>query len=220
MISKIATTTALRAGARTFTTRATSGARTPSRFPLAFGAAAAVGAASLYMLPSVQLEGTPTMAGELSTTSERSFIMIKPDGVSRQLVGKIIDRFESRGYKLVAIKSVVPSADLTRQHYADLANKPFFGELLKYLTCGTPVIAMVWEGKDVIRQGRNMVGATNPAAALPGTIRGDYAVTIGRNMIHASDSFESATKEIGLWFNKQELAQYMSSGWAMTMEDN
>lgn len=185
--------------------------------------AGAVGAAAglaLYTLPSVQLEGPRTIAGEYKTASERSFIMIKPDGVSRQLVGKIVDRFESRGYKLVAIKSVIPSEELAREHYADLSARPFFPALVKYITQGTPVVAMVWEGKDVIRQGRRMVGATNPLEADPGSIRGAYAVSVGRNIIHASDGFDSATKEIGLWFNENELANYEPIAWPQVMADN
>ena len=116
------------------------------------------------------------------------------------VIPAIINRFESRGYKLVAIKSVVPSEELAREHYADLAARPFFPSLVQYITQGTPVIATVWEGKDVIRQGRNMVGATNPLAALPGSIRGDFAVEVGQNMVHGSDSPESAEREANLFF--------------------
>lgn len=188
--------------------------------PVAVAAAAGVVGASLWALPQLQLEGPRTIAGEYKTASERSFIMIKPDGVSRQLVGKIVDRFESRGYKLVAIKSVIPSEELAKQHYADLSARPFFPALVKYITQGTPVIAMVWEGKDVIRQGRRMVGATNPLEADPGSIRGEFAVSVGRNIIHASDGFESATKEIGLWFNEKELAVYEPITWSQVMADN
>lgn len=214
-----------------FATRAAPAARA-SRVPLAVAAATAVAGASLYAQPSVHLDQVvsnagadalsrpTTIAGTFTTPSERSFIMIKPDGVNRQIVGKIITRFEERGYKLVAIKSVLPSTELAREHYSDLASKPFFGSLIKYLTSGTPVIAMVWEGKDVIRQGRNMVGATNPLQALPGSIRGDYAVSVGRNIIHASDGFESATKEIGLWFGEKEIASYTPAAWDQVMADN
>ena len=134
--------------------------------------------------------------------------MIKPDGTSRQIVGDIVARFEKRGYKLVAIKSVVPSKELAKEHYIDLAKKPFYPALVEYITCGTHVICMVWEGKDIIRQGRRMVGATNPLEADPGSIRGQYCISVGRNIIHASDSHESATKEIGLWFHEKELASY------------
>lgn len=225
MFSLAASRAAFRGAARNFSTRAGPAVRSSS-VPLALAATAAVTGVSLYTLPSVHLEQaqpnvpTTTIAGTFATPSERSFIMIKPDGVSRQIVGKIITRFEERGYKLVAIKSVQPSEELARQHYSDLAQKPFFPSLIKYLTTGTPVVAMVWEGKDVIRQGRNMVGATNPLAAAPGSIRGDYAVSVGRNIIHASDGFESATDEIGLWFNEHELAKYQPGLWDQIMADN
>ncbi|CCU97767.1 unnamed protein product [Malassezia sympodialis ATCC 42132] len=211
MFAKLASTTAVRAVPRIFASRAA---------PIAVATAAGVAGASLFAAPRVQLEGPRTIAGEYKTAGERSFIMIKPDGVSRQLVGKIIDRFESRGYKLVAIKSVVPSEELAREHYADLAARPFFPSLVQYITQGTPVIAMVWEGKDVIRQGRRMVGATNPLEADPGSVRGQYAVSVGRNIIHASDGFDSATKEIGLWFHEKELAAYEPITWSQVMADN
>lgn len=222
MFAKAASTTALRGAARTFSTRAAGTARAMPRFSLAATAAAslAVAGVSLWSMPSVQLEGPRTIAGEYKTASERSFVMIKPDGVSRQIVGKIIDRFESRGYKLVAIKSVVPSQELARQHYKDLSHKPFYPALVSYITSGTPVVAMVWEGKDVIRQGRRMVGATNPLEADPGSVRGQYAVSVGRNIIHASDGHDSATDEIGLWFNEGELAEYEPVAWPMVMADN
>ncbi|TIB91063.1 SPOC domain-like protein [Wallemia mellicola] len=164
------------------------------------GAAAALGATALATKP-VHLDAPQsTIAGTEGTFSERSFVMIKPDGVSRQIVGKIISRFEERGYKLVAVKTVTPSKELAKEHYIDLAARPFYPGLVEYITSGTPVVALVWEGKDVIRQGRRMVGATNPLQSDPGSIRGTYAVSVGRNIIHASDSFESATKEIGLHF--------------------
>ena len=219
MFSKVASTAALRGASRMFSTaRAMPMARATT--PLALAAAASVAGLSLYNLPQLQLEGPRTIAGEYKTAGERSFIMIKPDGVSRQIVGKIIDRFESRGYKLVAIKSVVPSEQLAKEHYADLSGRPFYPSLVKYITQGTPVVAMVWEGKDVIRQGRRMVGATNPLEADPGSVRGQYAVSVGRNIIHASDGFDSATKEIGLWFNESEIAQYEPCTWPQIMADN
>ena len=217
MFAKVASTAALRGAARAFSTRAAPVASRAS--PLAL-AAAGVAGVSLFAFPQVQLEGPRTIAGEYQTAGERSFIMIKPDGVSRQIVGRIIDRFEQRGYKLVAIKSVVPTEELARKHYSDLSERPFFPSLVKYITQGTPVIAMVWEGKDVIRQGRRMVGATKPLEADPGSIRGQYCVSVGRNIIHASDGFDSATKEIGLWFNENEIAQYEPAAWAQIMADN
>jgi len=102
---------------------------------------------------------------------------------------------------------VVPSKDFAEKHYADLSKKPFFNGLVSYFTSG-PVVAMVWEGKDVITGGRSLIGATNPQQATPGTIRGDYAITIGRNMIHGSDSAESAKNEISLWFTEKEVAEF------------
>ncbi|TIB74272.1 hypothetical protein E3Q23_02744 [Wallemia mellicola] len=184
------------------------------------GAAAALGATALATKP-VHLDAPQsTIAGTEGTFSERSFVMIKPDGVSRQIVGKIISRFEERGYKLVAVKTVTPSKELAKEHYIDLAARPFYPGLVEYITSGTPVVALVWEGKDVIRQGRRMVGATNPLQSDPGSIRGTYAVSVGRNIIHASDSFESATKEIGLWFNEKELSNYQPIAWPWIFSDN
>ncbi|KAI8924458.1 nucleoside diphosphate kinase [Entophlyctis helioformis] len=137
---------------------------------------------------------------------ERTFIALKPDGTQRALLGEVIQRFEKRGYKLVAIKAIVPSRALAEKHYEDLKTRPFFGGLVSYMTSGAaPVIAMVWEGKDVIRQGRRIIGATNPLEAQPGSIRGDLCISVGRNIIHGSDSFDSAEKEIGLWFGKSEV---------------
>lgn len=210
------------ASARAFSTQAASAGTASARRYMGAAALAAGGALaySAFAAPTVFLEGPKTIAGELGTASERSYIMIKPDGVSRQIIGDIISRFEKRGYYLVAIKSVVPSEELAKEHYIDLAKKPFYGGLVKYITCGTPVVAMVWQGKDVIRQGRRIVGATNPLDAAPGSIRGDYCISVGRNIIHASDSHESATKEIGLWFHEKELADYKPVAYDMIMADN
>ena len=132
---------------------------------------------------------------------ERSFIMIKPDGVHRGLVGEIIKRFEQKGFKLVAMKFMWASEELLKNHYADLSTKPFFPGLVKYMSSG-PVVPMVWEGKGVVVTGRKMLGETNPAASAPGTIRGDYCIEVGRNICHGSDAVESAEKEIALWFGK------------------
>ena len=121
------------------------------------------------------------------------------DGVQRGLVGKIIDRFEKKGFKLVALKMMSPTEELLQQHYADLASKPFFPGLIKYMMMG-PVVAMVWEGDNVVLTGRKMLGATKPSDSAPGSIRGDLCVDVGRNVIHGSDSVQSATHEIALWF--------------------
>jgi len=130
---------------------------------------------------------------------EQTYIMIKPDGVQRGLVGPIITRFESRGFKLVALKLVHATPEHLEKHYEDLKGKPFFPGLIKYMAAG-PVVGMVWEGLDAVKTGRVMLGATNPLASVPGTIRGDYALAVGRNICHGSDSVESAKKEIALWF--------------------
>ncbi len=132
--------------------------------------------------------------------------MVKPDGVARALVGKIITRFEERGFSLVAMKMTVPTKEHFEKHYADLAAKPFFPGLLKYMMSG-PVVAMVWQGTDVVRTGRKMLGETRPLESNPGTIRGDYCIDVGRNVIHGSDSVESAKKEIALWFKPEEISK-------------
>ncbi|WFD06694.1 nucleoside-diphosphate kinase [Malassezia vespertilionis] len=134
--------------------------------------------------------------------SEQTYIMIKPDGVQRGLVGKIIQRFEDRGYQLVAMKLVHASEEHLEKHYQDLKGKPFFSGLVKYMASG-PVVAMVWQGKDAVKQGRTILGATNPLASAPGTIRGDFAIDVGRNICHGSDSVDSAKAEIALWFGEQ-----------------
>lgn len=133
---------------------------------------------------------------------ERTFIMIKPDGVQRGLVGDIISRFEKKGFKLVAMKLEAPGKAKFEQHYADLSSKGFFAGLVEYAASG-PVVAMVWEGHNVVLTGRKMLGATRPDDSAPGTIRGDFAIDVGRNVIHGSDSVESANKEIALWFGEQ-----------------
>ncbi|KAK6263252.1 hypothetical protein QUC31_009068 [Theobroma cacao] len=135
---------------------------------------------------------------------ERTFIAIKPDGVQRGLISEIISRFERKGFKLVAIKILVPSKEFAQQHYDDLKERPFFSGLCEFLSSG-PVVAMVWEGEGVIKYGRKLIGATDPQKSEPGTIRGDLAVVVGRNIIHGSDGPETAKNEINLWFKPQEL---------------
>jgi nucleoside-diphosphate kinase len=135
----------------------------------------------------------------MSGKSERTFIAVKPDGVQRGLVGEIIKRFENKGYKLVALKMLKPTAEQAQQHYIDLASKKFYGSLVEYFSSG-PIVGMVWEGLGVVRGGRVLLGATNPADSLPGTIRGDFAVDVGRNVCHGSDAVESANHEIAFWF--------------------
>ncbi|PVV00488.1 hypothetical protein BB560_005128 [Smittium megazygosporum] len=131
--------------------------------------------------------------------TERTYIMVKPDGVERGLVGEIIKRFEAKGYQLCALELMQPSKDLLEQHYRDLASKPFFPKLVAYMSSG-PVVGMVWQGKEVVKTGRKMLGATNPLESAPGTIRGDFCVDVGQNLCHGSDSVESAEREIALWF--------------------
>merc|ERR1711934_58908 len=143
-------------------------------------------------------------SSNMAGTNERTFIMIKPDGVQRGLVGDIIKRFEKKGFKLVAMKFMQASEDHLRQHYSDLSARPFFPGLVKYMASG-PVVPMVWEGLNVVKTGRVMLGETNPAASAPGTIRGDFSIQVGRNMCHGSDAVESANKEIALWFKGDEL---------------
>jgi len=143
----------------------------------------------------------------MADNKERTYLMIKPDGVQRGLVGEIIKRFEQKGFQLIALKFVQATQELLEQHYADLAERPFFPGLVKYMSSG-PVIAMVWQGTNVVKTGRKMLGETNPADSLPGTIRGDFCIEVGRNIIHGSDSVESANKEIALWFTEQELVSW------------
>ncbi|KAF6218885.1 hypothetical protein HO133_005428 [Letharia lupina] len=140
-------------------------------------------------------------------SNEQTFIAIKPDGVQRGLIGDIISRFEKRGYKLAAMKLVSPSKEHLEKHYEDLSDKPFYKGLVTYMLSG-PICAMVWEGRDAVKTGRTLLGATNPLASAPGTIRGDYAIDVGRNVCHGSDAVESAKKEIDLWFSKDEVLQY------------
>jgi nucleoside-diphosphate kinase len=133
--------------------------------------------------------------------------MVKPDGVQRNLVGEIIRRLETKGFTLVGLKLMNVSRELAEQHYAVHKERPFFPGLVEFIISG-PVVAMVWEGNGVIASARKMIGATNPLSAEPGTIRGDYGVTVGRNLIHGSDAPETAQSEIGLWFKEEELVSW------------
>jgi nucleoside-diphosphate kinase len=138
---------------------------------------------------------------------ERTLVLIKPDGVQRQLVGPIITRLEQRGLKIVAMKMIQVSQELARKHYAIHEGKPFFEPLIGYIT-SAPVVAMVVEGPNAIEVTRNTMGATNPANAASGTIRADYALEIGRNLVHGSDGPETAATEIALWFDDSEILSY------------
>merc|ERR1712223_929639 len=154
---------------------------------------------------------TTTMAPTAAdVASEKTFIAIKPDGIQRGLIGEVVKRFENRGFKLVACKLMTVSKEHMEKHYADLKDKPFFGGLVSFSASG-PWLAMVWQGKDAVKQGRAMMGATNPCDSAPGTIRGDFCIDTGRNVIHGSGSIDNANKEIALWFgadlNEYSLAQ-------------
>ncbi len=138
---------------------------------------------------------------------ERTFLMVKPDGVQRNLVGQIIQRFETKGFTLVGLKLMKVSRELAEQHYAVHKDRPFFGGLIEFIISG-PVVAMVWEGNGVVASARKMIGATKPLEAEPGTIRGDYGLDTGRNLIHGSDAIETANNEISLWFKEEELVSW------------
>lgn len=135
---------------------------------------------------------------------ERTFVMIKPDGVERRLIGEIIARFERRGLRLVGMKLLHPDRTLAEKHYAVHRGKPFYEELVAFVTRG-PVVAMVWEGNQAIALVRQMMGALKPLEAAPGTIRGDFTTDVQTNLVHGSDAPETAASEIALWFRPEEL---------------
>ncbi|MET3696115.1 nucleoside diphosphate kinase [Bacillus oleivorans] len=138
---------------------------------------------------------------------EKTFLMVKPDGVQRNLIGEIVARFEKKGFQLVGAKLMNIPRELAETHYGEHKERPFFGELVDFITSG-PVFAMVWQGENVIATARQMMGSTNPKDAAPGTVRGDYGVTVGKNIIHGSDSPESAEREISIFFKPEELVDY------------
>ncbi|MEI4790306.1 nucleoside-diphosphate kinase [Bacillus sp. FJAT-53060] len=138
---------------------------------------------------------------------DKTFLMVKPDGVERQLIGEIVSRFEKKGLKLVGAKLMSIPKEVAETHYGEHKVKPFFGELVSFITSG-PVFAMVWQGEQVVDVTRQIIGKTNPKEALPGTIRGDYGLTVGKNIIHGSDSPESAEREINLFFKQEELTNW------------
>ena len=138
---------------------------------------------------------------------ERTFVMVKPDGVQRKLIGEVIRRFEAKGFTLVGLKLMKVSQALAEKHYDIHKERPFFKDLVDFITSG-PVAAMVWQGEGAIASARTLIGATNPLSAAPGTIRGDFGVSIGRNLIHGSDASETAQREIGLWFTPEELVDW------------
>ena len=141
---------------------------------------------------------------------EKTLVLVKPDGVQRGLSGEIISRFENRGLKLIGLKLMQVSEDLAGRHYHEHTERPFFPGLVSFITSG-PIIAMAWEGDNAIGIVRQTMGTTNPVEASPGTIRGDLAINIGRNVVHGSDSPESAERELNLFFSKGELLDYSRS---------
>ena len=147
-----------------------------------------------------------------SPTKEQTYIMIKPDGVQRGLIGKIIQRFEAKGFQLVAMKLDKPTEEHLAIHYADLSGRKFFPGLIAYMASG-PVCCMVWQGMDVVKTGRVMLGATNPADSAPGTIRGDMCIHVSNNICHGSDSVDAAKAEIALWFGDVIDYEHHSKGW-------
>jgi nucleoside-diphosphate kinase len=130
---------------------------------------------------------------------ERTLILVKPDAFARGLTGEIIARFERKGLRILALRSLTVTRDLAERHYAEHAQRPFFGELVEFITSG-PLVAMVLEGRDAVKAARQAIGATNPLEAAPGSIRGDFAIEMGQNMVHGSDSPESAAREAALFF--------------------
>ena len=138
---------------------------------------------------------------------EQTFLMVKPDGVQRGLVGNVISRMENKGLKVVALKMIHIDPALAARHYGEHKGKPFYEGLLDFIT-SSPVVAMVWEGDDAVEMARTMIGATDPRKAAPGSMRGDLAVFMGKNIVHGSDSLESAKREIKLFFDDKEICSY------------
>jgi nucleoside-diphosphate kinase len=138
---------------------------------------------------------------------EQTFLMVKPDGTSRGIVGEVVSRIEAKGLKIAAVKMMEIEEDLAKRHYAEHEGKPFFSDLVSFITSG-PVVAMVIEGKEAVSISRILIGETDPKEAEPGTIRGDFGIDVGRNIVHGSDSLESAKREISLFFTPEEIIEY------------
>lgn len=149
---------------------------------------------------------------------EKTLVLLKPDAVQRGLVGEIMKRFEARGFKLVGLKMIIPSAEVWREHYAHIADKPFYPDYEKFIT-SSPVVAMVWEGLEVVKVICAMTGVTNAREAAPGTIRGDMAVSKACNVIHRSDSLESAQVEVPRFFADNEIFDYDRADYLLYMAD-
>lgn len=148
---------------------------------------------------------------------ERTFLMLKPDAVQRGLTGEIIARLEKKGFQLIAMKFMRLTREMAEKHYAEHVGKAFFAGLVDYITSG-PVVAMGWQGQDIVTVARDLMGATNPAKAAPGTIRGTYAVHIGRNIIHGSDSPASAERELAIYFRPEDFVTWERSNQAWITE--
>ena len=138
---------------------------------------------------------------------EQTFLMVKPDGTSRGLVGEVVGRIESKGLKIAAMKMMNIDEDLAKRHYTEHEGKPFFADLVSFIISG-PVVAMVVEGREAVSISRTLIGSTDPKEAPPGTIRGDFGIDVGRNLVHGSDSLTSAEREISLFFTPDEISEY------------
>uniref|UniRef100_K7GK10 nucleoside-diphosphate kinase n=1 Tax=Pelodiscus sinensis TaxID=13735 RepID=K7GK10_PELSI len=160
--------------------------------------------------------GTCPSPSGIPGVQERTLVAVKPDGVQRRLVGDVIKRFERRGFKLVGMKLLQANEGILAEHYHELRRKPFYPALIHYMTSG-PVVAMVWEGYNVVRTSRAMVGDTDSAEAKPGTIRGDFSIHVSRTL-HASDSVETAQREISLWFHSSELVDWACCDYSNTYQ--
>lgn len=218
MFSRFATRAA-RQAQRSFSTVAVATAAR-SRVYAGALAAAAVSSALVYTAvatPTLECAAKLPAHGVPGTNTERTFIAIKPDGVQRQLIGKIIQRFEEKGFTLVAMKMITPSKAMAEGHYDDLKNKPFFKSLTNFFSSG-PVVAMVWQGKGAILTGRKLLGETDPAKSPAGSIRGDFSIDIGRNICHGSDGAEGAEHEINFWFKENEISDWQSVNGPWTYE--
>ncbi|XP_048188511.1 nucleoside diphosphate kinase, mitochondrial isoform X2 [Perognathus longimembris pacificus] len=163
------------------------------------------------LLPSLRVPDSRWLmrpnSGGSSWTQERTLVALKPDGIQRRLVGAVIQRFERRGFKLVEMKMLQAPESILAEHYQDLQRKPFYPALIIYMSSG-PIVAMVWEGYNVVQASRAMIGHTDSTEAASGTIRGDFSIHISRNIIHASNSVEGAQREIQLWFQSSELVNW------------
>ncbi len=149
---------------------------------------------------------------------ERTFIAVKPDGVKRGLVGNIIERFERKGYKIIAMKMLQPTQEIAAKHYEEHIGKPFYNRLIRYITSG-PIVAMVVEGDNVVKGARHIMGATKPDEAEVGTIRADFAQRMEYNVVHGSDSVESAEREIAIYFKPEEICRDWKTTLDIIMED-